>query len=256
MDKTHQTLANEAFAHIEVKRLREARKKIEREPKPSAVDLSGWVKEMEASLKGQMVTSAKSVVHKSGTEIESMFQADLLKTKVVDVFHKNLSNEIAAPLLLQYLPVLQKEMEAVLFDREMAGFNSRFEGIDGRIRQWEAKIPKVFSLDQINVSDRYPISRVGFLQERAFDRWLSDALKSKPIFFDSPDYIEKLTLFYETVYKPMAEAEQKAKEPEKEPLPVEEVTLAEEKDRKPVLPTEDERTDLTKFANRHPRFQA
>ena len=256
MDKNFLILASEAVAHLELKRLREARKKIERDPKPLPVDLSGWATEMQTSLKAQMETSARSIVHKAKTEIESIFSVDALKTGVLKVFHMNLNNEIEGPLLLQYLPLLQKEMEAILYAREMQGFNSRFESVDGHIRQWQGKIPKPFDKSLINVDPRFPIDRVGFLQERVYDRWLTDALKSKPIFFDSPDYVEKLTVFFETIYKPMDQSEKNAKEPIKveelkpEPPPIQGKTD------KSVLAKEDEGTDSALFVNRHPKFQA
>lgn len=211
MDTNILTMAQEAIAHIELKRLKAARKKMEADPRPERIDLSGWVAGVQASLKNQMETTARSIIHKAKVEIESTFSIDGLKAGVLKFFHMNLQNEIEPFLLLQYLPLLQKEMEAVLYAREMQGFNSRFEGIDGSIRSWEAKIPKPFDKSLINVDKRFPIDRVGFLQERAYDRWLTDALKSKPIFFDSPDYVEKLTVFYETIYRPMDEAEKRPK---------------------------------------------
>jgi hypothetical protein len=124
----------------------------------------------------------------------------------------NLQNEIEPFLLLQYLLLLQKEMEELSFTREMQVFNSRFEGIDGSIRSWGSKIPKPFDKSLINMEKRFPINRVGFLQERPFDKWLSDGLKEKPIFFDSPNYIEKLIQFYNEVYLPLHEKEEKGED--------------------------------------------
>jgi hypothetical protein len=246
MEKIYLTLAVEAVAHIELKRLKEARKKMENDPKPLPVDLSGWAKEMETSLKNQMETTARSIVQKAKTEIESMFSVDGLKAGVLKVFHQNLSNEVEGPLLLQYLPLLQKEMEAALLSREMERFNSRFAAVDGEIRNWQGKIPKPFSPELINTDGRFPISRCRELQGRYYDVWLSDALKSKPIFWDAVDYIDKLTIFWETIFKPIDEAEKRAKEPKIEPSP--QAPPIEEK----IKGTRN--SDHTSFAARHPSF--
>lgn len=226
MDKNYFLLSQEAIVYTELRRLKAERKKIEGDPKPLPVDLSAWAKEMETSLKNQMETSVRSTVHNAKVQIESMFSADGLKTKVIEVFHKNLSNEIEGPLLLQYLPFLQKAMEETLFAREMETYNRRFEGVDGWLQSLAAKIPKPFSPELINVDKRFPISRCRELQGRYCDVWLTDGLKSKPIFFNAVDYIDKLILFYETTYKSMIEAEEKAKEPKIEPSAIQEEDIA------------------------------
>ena len=151
--------------------------------------------------------------------------------------------------MLQYFSILQREMEAVLFAREMEGFNRRFESIDGNIRKWEGKIPKAFDKNLINVDSRYPIDRVGFLQEKPFDRWLTNGLKEKALFFDSPTYTEKLIQFYNEVYLPLHEKEQ-VEELKPEPPPIQGKTD------KSVLAKEDKGSDSTLFVNRHPKFQA
>jgi hypothetical protein len=268
VDKITLDLAVEATPHVEIRRLRAERKRLEALPRPdkSPADLTGLVSEMEASLKARIAEGARSVVHKAAQNCEASFSAGALKEQTVKVFHDNLSNEIEAVVLLQYLPYLRKSMEEAMLRKSIDGYDNRFRDVDAGIRRWGEKIYVPFDPELINDpgvkypqgGKRFPYTRCRELSGRFFDSWLTDALKSKPIFFDSPDYVDRLIEFFEKIYTPLHDAELKEREAEKakaeikpEPPPVGKVApndFSKSDEFGTVLGQGDE-----SFANRHPR---
>jgi hypothetical protein len=212
MEKQTLNLASEAVGHIEIRRFKAERKKLEAIPPPKKKDESGWVGAEEKKIYEEMASIARSVELKGFKDVESMYSPELHDQHSDIAFSKNVQNELLPFLKLQYLSYRKTAKEEIRYQREMDAYNRRFENIDGSIRSWEAKIPKPFSPELINIDKRFSISRCRELQGRYYDVWLSDGLKEKPIFFDSPNYIEKLIQFYNEVYLPLHEKEQKGED--------------------------------------------
>lgn len=246
MEKTILDIAVEGVRHIQVRQAEEALRKVQKEPKPISppVDLSGWVKDTVESLKEQMRSAARSVVDIAEKEVTASFNVEDFKTHVISTFTKVSLNNLWKTMLIEYLPLLRVEMERVMLARDISSHEARLRDAERKVGMQKSKIPKPFSPDSINIDPRFPASRCRELQGRYFDAWLTDGLKSKPVFFDSLEYVNKLIEFHDTVYVPLKEKEQEPKtDSSLEPSPNQ-------------GKAENEGTDSTLFVNRHSKFQA
>ena len=246
MDKIYLKLAVCAIHELELRRFEKERTRIEALPPPEKQDLSEWMKAEEKKLDEEMASVAKSVEVAGFKAVEERFSVELHDEHSGVAFTKNIQNELLPFLKRAYLPYRKMAKEEIRFQREMQIFNGRFAPVNGSIASLKARAPKKFAPELINVHEDYPISRCRELQGRFYDAWLSESLKEKAIFFDSPQYNQKLTQFYNEIYLPLHEKEQKAKEP----IKVEEL----KPEPPPIQEKEDNGGDDTSFARRHPRL--
>jgi hypothetical protein len=202
MDANYLVLGSEALPYVFIKGLQKQRDDlVVSTPKPARVDLSDWAKKA----KDDAVIAMKNFAY-STVDWVKMFP-DILGYKVKESFHASVLNGTAIEpfLFLQYVDLLKTAMEDLLSQVSIDQYNSKFQDIDNNIAIWNQKILRKFSPSLINVDAQFPIERIGFDSTgKPYDKWLTDALKAKPIFFDDPAYVDKLILFYNTVYLPQA----------------------------------------------------
>ncbi len=214
MDKITTMIGEEAGPHVTLRKLQEERKKLEGLSPPEKKNrFEEWGKNKEKELKAQIEQIAINVVASASRDVSSIWSEELL----LEYTQKNLEKEqvkVMWPVvMLSYLPLVIKALEEACYRKERQVYDQRFQDIDQSIANTRAVIKKPFSPDLINTDPRFPIDRVAQSSDGKFyDKWLSDGLKSKPIFFDNREkYVDALCRFYHEVYWKIAEEERAAK---------------------------------------------
>jgi len=216
MDETFEKLANEAVYWVTLRDLQARRREGEAIPAPERkASFQRWREGQEKALKSQIEGMAKSVVETSLKDLVNggLYSEELLIKGAMDLLSKEPGKVAYTVSLLSLLPEIQKAFEEAVYHHDLATWNGRCSAIDDELRRWQKKALPLFEANLINVDKRFPIDRVQFIDGKAYDKWLSDALKSKPIPFDPHSaWVEGLIQFYTEVYKPLAEAELKEQE--------------------------------------------
>lgn len=198
-----------ALCHIEIARLKNERLKVEAMPEPEKVNLfQNEMAEMEKALQGEISQTVANIVNQAAQNILSVFSPENLFDEARKVYRREAVKLVQPDLMLRHLNEFKKSLQNHVYSRNLGVWNNRLKEIDANIKSWTAKIPAPFSEDKINKDVRFPISRCGQVDGKFYDKWLTDYLKSKPILFDSPQYIDRLIEFYNTIYLKEHEKEQ------------------------------------------------
>ena len=241
MDKILEQLGNEAGPFKTDKGLKEQRVQAQKKPKPEKKNrFNEWRGQKEKELRQQMQTIAWGMVQKASQDIASLYSDSGLLEHTMKNFEREQVKVMWPAVQLQYLDLLQEALENVCYSKELEVYNAELREFDNMISNIQSKFPKPFDISLINVDKRFPIDRIGFdgSNNRPFDKWLTEGLKSrKPIFFEPHDeYVKSLIRFYEEVYWTIAQKELEEKNRQaQEPAPMERVIHGQE----PGLPLEE-----------------
>jgi hypothetical protein len=141
-----------------------------------------------------------------------MYSNEGLLTEAQKVFKKEALKLAPAYLMLQMLPLFRQSLEDTAHSHVVGAWSSRAKAIKDNIKSWTAKIPAPFSEDKINKDPRFPASRIGQADGKYYDMWLTVLLKSKPILFDSPQYVDHSVECFQKVYLVEHDKEQKGQQ--------------------------------------------
>ena len=227
MDKIINQIGEEAGVFITLRDLREKRKELEKQVPPLRENkFSKWKQDREAELKKEMVRVAQGPVQRAAADIASAWSPEKLLELTEKYFMMEQVKVMWPAVSLMYLPLVTEALETALYSQEKNKFDGRFQSIDAGIQRMTSMIPKPFSPEMINTDKRFPVERCGQDQNgRWYDRWLTDGLKSKPIFFDDQEkYIDALCRYYHEVY--WATAEKEKAEKQAQTLKIEEAKVA------------------------------
>jgi len=199
----------------EVDGLRAMEKEVEAKGPPAKekFSLSEWRNAREEECREEMKQYSLNTVAVGERAVSQIFSLDGFLEQSMGQFQKEILKVTVPVVKLAYLPLIQEAAEAVLFARGMAEFNQPLIDIRAKIQELERKVPESFSPEKINISKTFPFDRCRQTSDgKYYDGWLTTALKAKPIFFDQPDYVEKLKLFFRTVYLPGCREEEQQRE--------------------------------------------
>ena len=218
MDKKISILAGDALPFRELRRLKAIRKELEAQTLPEVeIDLEGWQKQVEEDLKKEMEQIALNIASTASRQHQDAWSVEAVEASVIEMVNRWVTTLMQPFVKLNYLPLIVEKLKQVIRAREVVIFERRFLAVDPGIRKWEAKMLNPFSPELINVDPRFPADRVGEGDFRYYDKWLTEALKSKPIFFDQENYIDKLLEFYEKIYLAAYFKEKEGEKAEVEP---------------------------------------
>ena len=214
MDDITRILGEEGSVFCEIKRLKEQRKEAEKRPKPEQRSKAEWKLNQDKLVEAKAREKARNLVNRAHSEIVSVYSDEGLIERVNSLLEKEMLSE--RKLLL---PFIQESLESMTYGKEMESYNRLTGDLDNAITMTIQNIPKPFSPSLINVDKRFPFDRVAQTSDgRYYDVWLTNGLKSKPIFFDASNYDEKRMEFYEKVYWP-AGLREKEEEVRQSPQP-------------------------------------
>jgi len=222
MDEKITKLGEKGAVFVSVKAEKKKRAELEKIPRPEkTVGLGDWKLEMEKAFDAELEGRARDVVSSAHAEVVSVFGVEIFKETVT----KKL---MAQPLELRWrlLPLVQKMAEDVIYSKQLEDWEGRFKGVDQAIRHLESQYPKEFSMSLVNVHKDFPESRVGFSENKPYDRWITELMgEKKPVFFlPYSEWAEKMGEFYSKVYLREFEKErQPVPPPVEQPPPVAEV---------------------------------
>ena len=223
IDEKLKIIAVEAMPFVQLEKLKMERLTIEALPEPEKKSLfAEKIADFKATLEGELKQGIVNTVQTAAKNIQGFFNVDMLFEQAKEVYRKNASQFVSLAFMVAHLEQLREVLESEARSWDISNWHNRFQGIDNQIQTWKAKIPKPFNPSMVNLETmgslipnskqlRFPIDRVGIADNKYFDKWLTDLLKSKPIFFEPQErYQESLKDFYTRVYLVESEREQKA----------------------------------------------
>jgi len=223
MDEKLKILAVEAMPFVQLEKLKMERLTIEAVPEPEKKSLfAEKIADFKATLEGELKQGIVNTVQTAAKNIQGFFNADMLFEQAKEVYRKNASQFVSLAFMVAHLEQLREVLESEARSWDISNWHNRFQGIDNQIQTWKQKISKPFHASLINVetcekiipgnkSLRWPIDRVLMADGKYYDKWLTDYLKSKPVFFEPQErYQESLKEFYTRVYLVEGEKEKKA----------------------------------------------
>jgi hypothetical protein len=197
VDKIINLLGEKGAGFFKVKSEREKKKVSDLIPQPeNQVNLENYRLEMEETTKKELEAKAQNIFVSVNNEISSVWSKNLfLETVRKRVMALPYAERMAV------LPYIQKGAEAIIYQMEFDAWGKRSADVDRNIRGYESGFPKPFDIGMMNSGD-YPKERIGFADNKPFDKWLTEALGEKrPIFFEPYErWGEKLSECYEKVY--------------------------------------------------------
>jgi hypothetical protein len=192
-------------------------------PKPIGDSFAEWESRGKAKAERDMEAMAESLCITAYRDVEAVYSNEAW----VQALEKRVAAEplkLSEPIMrLNYLPLFLKHLEQHSEKIALNKHEEEITQIRRKLGEWQGKTPKPFSPEKINTDPRFPIDRVGFEKGMAFDKWLTEGLKSKtPIFFlPHSDWLKSLLRFWDEIYSPL-EAEKANKIPIQPPPVVEE----------------------------------
>jgi hypothetical protein len=223
MDEKLKILAVEAMPFVQLEKLKTERLTIEAVPEPEKKTLfQQKIADFKESLQGELKQGITNIVAQSARNIQDNLSIDLLFEQAKQVYRKEVIKLSTPYLMLAYVDQLREALEYEARSWDVSNWHNRFQGIDNQIQTWKVKIPKPFDASMINVETmgslihgskqlRFPADRIGMADGKYYDKWLTDLLKSKPVFFEPQErYQESLKEFYTKVYLVESEKENKA----------------------------------------------
>jgi len=213
MDEKLKILAVEAMPHVQLEKLKAERLTIEAVPEPEKKTLfAEKIAEFKAILEGELKQGIANTAQTAARNVQESFQVDRLFEQGKEVYRKNASQLVSLAFMVAHVEQLREALENEARSRDVSTWNNRFQSVDKQIQTWKAKAPKPFNPSMINVETmgalihgskqlRFPIDRVSMADGKYYDKWLTDCLKSKPVFFEPQErYQESLKEFYTKVY--------------------------------------------------------
>lgn len=205
MDKIVNLLGEKGAGFFLVKAEREKKKERDRIPKPEKqINLESYCLEMEEATKKELEAKGQSIVVSVNNEISSMWSEPFFK----ETLRKKV---MALPVGERgaILPFIQKYAEATIYQMQLDAWDKRSAAVDRNIRGYESGFPKPFTMSMMNVDKDYPEERIGFVDNKPYDKWISKQLGEKrPVFFEPYErWGEKLAECYEKVYLVTAKKE-------------------------------------------------
>jgi hypothetical protein len=218
MDDLQRKLAIEAAHLFELKRLQKQKEDLEKIPKPQRekVSLADWRKQREAKLQGQLDTMMQGLVKKSFTDLKNdgIYSNERLLDRVFEAVQKEPLKFAYPTTIGPLIPSIEKALEETIYQESVDRWEKRFGPVNGLLQPARNKAGKPFHPSLINVDPRFPVERIGWQDNKPYDRWLTEGLKErKPVFFEPHEkWEEKMIQFYEKVYVPEQEGRSNSQE--------------------------------------------
>ena len=216
MDKREEMIGNESGLFVTIREKNVKRKECEEIPKPVKQDkFSQWAEEKLKALKGEVNQIAVNLAGAAFHAVANVYSEKAMAASLDDVMTRE-TLKIITPVVMQtYVPLLKEELNNIAYRIELGEWQKRLTEIDGEIARLTARTPQPFSPEKINRDPRFPIDRVAQDKDgRWYDRWVTEGLKGKPVYFEpQKQYEDALCRYYHEVYWATAEKE-------RNPIPV------------------------------------
>ena len=223
MNEQKKILSVEAMPFVMLEKLKVKRIAIESLPEPEQKPLFQDIETIETqALQAEINQIHTNIVSQAAREIQDVFTPESLLETAKKIYRKEAVKFTVPDMMLRYLSGFKQALEHEVNSREYGKWTNRFADVDREIALWKSKVSEAFSPEKINTvtcekiipgnkSLRWPIDRVLMADGKYYDKWLTDYLKSKPVFFEPQErYQESLKEFYTRVYLVEGEKEKKA----------------------------------------------
>ena len=216
MDTKIELLGQKGASFFLIKAELQKKKELEKIGKPEKkVTLDSFRLDIEKAMSGELEAKAKNIVSSSNQGISDSWSEGL--------FLEALRKKVMALSIGErerFLPLIQKYAEDEIHARQLDVWNHRCDSIDHVIRSYQSNFPKPFTMKMVNTDPDYPEERIGFSDNKPFDRWLTNALgSSKPIFFEPHEvWAEKMAEAYQLYVKEFEKEKAKAAAPPPPPV--------------------------------------